>query len=249
MEFIQQFEWLSSPLTVLIFFFIVVLGSIIQFGFGMGFGIVATPFLVLIEPKLIPISTLYLGVILSLFAAVEDRKLINWADVRIYLSGRILGIFFAASVLVYITSEKGFSLFFGIIMAIALLMTISGWSIPFNRTSLFIAANLSGFMATITSVGGPPMALLYQSRSLKKSRATLSAYFSIGGVLSLIALYMVGWAGWNETLATLILFPPMLVGMLIARRLKGRLDSRFRVILLTLSAVTTCLLIYQGLRL
>ena len=50
------------------------------------------------------------------------------------------------------------------------------------------AGALSGFMGTIVSIGGPPIALLYQNESGPSLRGTLSAFFVVGVALAIIGL-------------------------------------------------------------
>ena len=60
---------------------------------------------------------------------------------------------------------------------------------PTDR-SLVVAGLASGFAATTTGVGGPPMALTYQNSDPATMRATISAFFSIGTLMSLGALWL-----------------------------------------------------------
>ena len=58
---------------------------------------------------------------------------------------------------------------------------------PSDR-SLMVAGLASGFAGTTTGVGGPPMALTYQNSDPATMRSTISAFFSIGSVMSVTAL-------------------------------------------------------------
>lgn len=246
MEQLLQLEWLGSPLLVGILFLVVTLGAVVQFGIGMGFGVVASPIMALIEPKLVPVPALYIGLFTSLGAAVSARSTISWPEVKLFAFGRLIGSAIASFVLISLTNEKHFLLFFGSTILVALALNLSGIHIPFNRWTLFLISKISGFMATITSVGGPPVALLYASRSAE-SRGTIGAFFTFGSLFALGALYISGWAGWEETIYTVLLLPPVITGMYLGKRLKGRLDHRFRSILLALSALASITLIVRGL--
>lgn len=246
MEQLLQLDWLGSPLLVGILYFVVTVGAIVQFGVGMGFGVVASPIMALIEPKLVPVPSLYIGFFTSLGAAYSARNTISWPEVKLFATGRLIGSAIASIILISLTNEKHFLLFFGSTILLALALNLSGFTIPFNRWTLFLVSKISGIMATITSVGGPPVALLYSSRA-PESRGTIGAFFTFGSLFALGALYISGWAGWDETLYTLLLLPPVITGMVIGKRLKGRLDHRFRSILLTLSALASITLIIRGL--
>ena len=56
------------------------------------------------------------------------------------------------------------------------------------------------------------MALLYQSEPGKNLRADLSAYFTVGGALSLAGVVAIGRFGMHELGWTLLLLPSVLVG-------------------------------------
>ena len=50
-------------------------------------------------------------------------------------------------------------------------------------------------MGTISSVGGPPVALLYQDERGSEVRGTLSSIFAVGALFSLVVLAVVGEFG------------------------------------------------------
>ena len=62
--------------------------------------------------------------------------------------------------------------------------------LPINRGTLLPAGLLSGFAGTATSIGGPPLALLYQHSDRPGVRTTLAVYFTTGAAISLTGLGM-----------------------------------------------------------
>ena len=60
----------------------------------------------------------------------------------------------------------------------------------------------TGFASTVSSVGGPPMAVVYANEAGPVIRGTLSFIFVIGGAMSLAALIAVGSFGRDEALAS-----------------------------------------------
>jgi hypothetical protein len=103
-------------------------------------------------------------------------------------------------------------------------------------------------MGTISSVGGPPMALLYQHSGAAKLRATLAAYFVFGVVFSLVALHSVGRFGWLELKMALLLTPGMLGGFFLVKPLQSRLrESMIRPIILSLALVSGGWVIWRAL--
>lgn len=132
-------------------------------------------------------------------------------------------------------------------VAFAVLLSISGWRLPFTGSSLTAMALLSGIMGTITSVGAPPLAIIYQDRSPQAARPTLAAFFAAGCAISLAGLYISGWAGMRDLILATIMIPGMIAGLVASQFLKGRFDSRFRPALLSLSSIAACVLIIRGL--
>lgn len=67
-----------------------------------------------------------------------------------------------------------------------------------SRSVLVGAGMMSAIMGTITSISGPPMALVYQDASGARLRATMSSFFWVGTVMSLVVLRLVGRFGEDE---------------------------------------------------
>ena len=97
---------------------------------------------------------------------------------------------------------------------------------------------LSGLTGTISSIGGPPMALLYQDAAGARLRSTLSGYFVVGAIMSLAALAAVGRFGMTELRLGALLLPGAIVGFFISSRAAAITDraSATRVLVLTVSA-------------
>lgn len=94
-------------------------------------------------------------------------------------------------------------------------------------------------MGTAVSIGGPPIALLYQHETGPRIRGTLSAFFLIGVSLSLVGLHLIGRFGWQEILIALSLVPGILLGFALSRRLTHLLDRGYvRRAILVFSAVS-----------
>ena len=241
------FALLGSPWLVAAVFVIVFAASIVQVGLGMGFGLTAAPLLALLNPELVPASTLFVGLLTASWGAWRERGEIAWSEVGIALTGRVAGVAAATMILASLTDHRTFMLIFGVMIGIAILTSISGRRIAFSRAAVGVMGVVSGVMATITSVGAPPMALVYQSRPAKTARPTLSAFFAVGCGISLVGLYLAGWAGRHDLLLAITMLPPMFAGIFTARLLRDRFDARYRGALLSISALAAAILIIRGL--
>lgn len=226
---------------------IVAIAAIVQFGLGMGFGLTAAPLLALLDPNLVPAPALFLGMLTSAWGAWNERTAIRWDEVGIGTIGRVVGVAAATATLALLAGQDAFQLIFGVMIGIAVALSASGWRLAFTRVSLVAMSTLSGLMATITSVGAPPLALIYQDRPAREARPTLAAFFAVGCAVALAGLFATGLAGSHDVVLAALMLPPMAAGLFIARHLKGRFDKRYRPALLTVAGLAAIMLIFRGL--
>ena len=238
---------LGSPGLIALVFVIVYFAAIVQVGLGMGFGLTAAPLLALINPELVPAPTLVLGMLTAGWGAWRERKAIIWNEVATGVFGRIAGVAIGAVILASMTDRKTFMLVFGLMIGLAVILSVGGWKFPFTRVNLVGVSTLSGLMGTITSVGAPPMALIYQHRPPATARPTLGAFFALGCLLSLIGLAIASRFGWHDLALAGWMLPPLFAGIITARFLGGRFDRRYRPALLAISGTAALILIVRGL--
>ncbi len=236
----------SLPLALMVLC-IVAAGTIVQAGLGMGFGLMTAPLLALIDPALVPGPTLYLGMATSLMGVFREPDGVDWGEVKLGALGRFIGVMIGAAALYNVTDQKTFILVFGIVIGGAVLMTSLGWQMAFTSRNLTSMSIISGAMGIFTSVGAPPMALLYSQRPAATARPTMAAFFAVGCALSLLGLNLSGWGGLKDLWLALFMVPGVVFGTLIGRRLKGRFDRRFRPILLGIAGLAAVMLIVRGL--
>jgi uncharacterized membrane protein YfcA len=228
-------------------FVIVAAAAVVQAGLGMGFGIIAAPLLALVAPQFVPVPCIWMGFFTAAWTAAADRAGIVWAEVGLGALGRTAGVAAGVGLMALLADAVSFSLVFGLLVGAAVLISVLGRPMRFSRPAMMAMAALSGVMGTITSVGAPPMALVYQGRSPGAARPTLAGFFAVGCLISLAGLALAGFAGFGDLALALVMLPPMLLGLWIARRLQGRFDSRFRPFLLAISGGAAVLLIARGL--
>src|SRR5262249_15446354 len=137
------------------------------------------------------------------------------------------------------------SIVFAVMVIVAVALTGLGLDVVKRPSTLFGAGVLSGFMGTVSGIGGPPVALLYQHDSGPTLRATLPRYFLVGGAITMVTLVAVGKLGGSELLQALVLVPGMLVGLAGSSWLAGHVDRRtarpFVLVLSSLAAVSVLL--------
>jgi uncharacterized membrane protein YfcA len=225
----------------------VMTGALVQGSVGFGLGLVAAPLLLLIDSQFIPGPLLTASAVLTLFLTHREWRSVSFSDLKWALSGRVVGVIVAATVLV-VTPVEYISIAFGALVLAAVALSASGLHLAPRPSYLVAAGMLSGFMGTTVSVGGPPIALIYQRESGPRIRGTLSAYFTVGVALSLVALRIVGRYGRSELVMALGLLPGILLGFWLSQHTAGVLDKGYtRVAVLVVSAAAAVVAILRQL--
>jgi uncharacterized membrane protein YfcA len=226
---------------------VVAAGAALQGAIGFGLGVFAVPLLLLFVPALVPGPLLASSVLLTLLLAHHDRAGINWRDLLWALSGRTLGIVFAAA-LIATASPRAMALWSGGLVLFAVALSASGLHVQPAPRSLLAAGLLSGVLGTAVSIGGPPIALLYQRETGSRLRGTLAAFFLIGVTMSLVGLRAADRFGLAELRQGAQLVPGILLGFLVSRRASGLLDRGYtRPAILTVSALSSVVVIARAL--
>jgi uncharacterized membrane protein YfcA len=195
---------------------IVVFAAIVQSTSGIGFGLIAAPLLVLIDPKFVPGTVIFLGVSVSFLSALRDMRDVNPGYVAAGLAGRIPAAIFAASLLAGI-SDVVFQVLFATIILLAVPLSLVGPAVRPSLPGMTVAGVLSGFMGTLTSVGAPPFALALQNAPASQMRATMNAVLTLGACVSMTALAFFGSFGWADVVRGLALLPAVFLGFFLAR--------------------------------
>jgi uncharacterized membrane protein YfcA len=220
------------------------LGAWVQGGIGFGSALVAAPLLALIDTRFVPGPITVATTVLNLFIirASQSRSFdrqIGWA-----LAGLVPGTI-AAGVTLLVLSEHALSITFAVLVIIGVVLTGSGWAIRKHPPTLLAAGLLSGFMGTVSGIGGPPVALLYQHEGGPVLRATLPRYFLVGGTITMVTLVAVGKLGGDELRRALVLVPGMLVGLAgsgwLARHVDKRTARPFVLVLSAIAAISVLL--------
>lgn len=233
-------------LTLAAILFFVFLGAIAQGTVGVGLGLVATPFVAALDPTLVPGPMLLLMVLGASWTAWRDRTDIDprWAAAA--LAGRVPGVVLGAWLFAAL-SLKAYAWIFALTVVAGVVLSIAAPKTRPTLPGLATGGFGSGFMGTLTSIGGPPIMLAIQHGEAPRVRATLAFFFAVGSALSILALNAFNRFGWHEFMLGLAITPPMALGIIASRYLKGRVDrGAMRPILLGLTAFGAPLLIFRA---
>lgn len=223
-----------------------ILAGAVQGSTGFGFNMLAAPMLAIIDPAFVPGPMLAMAIAVSAGGTVREWSDVNRQDLAFSLTGRLLAAGAAAFCLQLLSPDAFAAVFgFGVLFAVAL--SLAGLRIETTRSSLFLAGVLSGFMGTLTSIGAPPMAMVYQDAGGARMRATLNAFFVVGGIISIGALFVVGSFGLSDLLLAATMLPFAFLGFLLSgwgRRLVDR--GHVKAIVLIVSAASALVLLLRA---
>ena len=225
----------------------VLVGAAVQGSVGLGLGLLAAPAFALVDPTLVPGTILLTTSVLPVLTALRERDAVEWRGVGFALLGRAPGT--AVGVYVVATQPPSTT---AVVVAVVVLgavaLSLTSWEARPTPRALVAAGVISGVGGTATSVGGPPVALLYQRSSGATLRATMGMYFLIGNISSLLALAVAGQVAGRDVTRAGLLLPFLLAGFLLSGPLRRHVDDdRLRVAVLVVSAGSAVLLLLRTL--
>lgn len=224
---------------------IVALGALLQGTIGFGLGLFAAPLLLLVDPRLVPGSLLAVSAVLTLLIARRDWHGVRTADLGWSLSGRIVGTLAALAVLRLLTADW-IEVVFGGLILVAVGLTAAGIRLVPGPRVLVGAGLASGFMGTLTTVGGPAIALVYQHEPGPSIRGTLSAFFVVGVVLSVAGLAAIGRFGLLELKLAGMMVPAVVAGYWLSAHTAPVMDRGFiRPAVLVVSGASAAIVILR----
>jgi hypothetical protein len=204
----------------------VFVGSALQGAVGFGFALVVAPVLFLVDPLWVPGPIIFSALVLTSLTAIRERDAIDYRGLVWGLAGRLPGTFAGAAMVAAISADQ-LATPLGLLVLLAVAISVSTLRFEPGPRTLFGAGVLSGFMGTASSIGGPPMALVYQHGPGDRLRATLGAYFVVGALMSLAALAVVGRFGAAEAWLGATLVPGIVLGFTASNRLKDLVDRGY----------------------
>jgi uncharacterized protein len=238
---------MSAPEFVLLFVTVAV-GSLLQVSIGFGLGLLAAPVIAILDPSLTPVVVLLLaagvtGAVLVLEGGHADVRGAGWA-----LVGRVPGVL-GGAVLVAVAPARQLAFLVAAVVLAGVAVSLRGFVPRPGRRSVLLAGLVSGMMGTATSIGGPPMAMVWQRLSGPALRSTMSGFFLAGSAMSLVALAATGAVHTDSLRYTALLAPAAAIGVLLARPLSSRLDMRrTRAAAMVVAVASATVLVIQQFR-
>lgn len=203
----------------------VLLGALVQGSVGFAGNLVAMPIVLLVAPAFVPVALLVNSALRSLLVLVRDRAQVDWPATRRVIAAQIPGLM-AGAVAVRLVPHRTLEVVLALIVLGAVPVSLRRRRSRLRRRVEVAVAVASGAMTTMGSIGGPPLALLYQDRPAPVIRGTLAAVFTASDLLGLVALTVTGSLGGTQLVEAAVLIPGTVIGSLLSLPLARRADRR-----------------------
>lgn len=224
----------------------VLLAAFVQRLSGQAFGMIAAPLVALVAPEYLPAGLLLLGIVVGLSSTAVDLSALAPKEIGPGFFGRALGGVLAALIAARLASTDTLSLLIGAVVLIAVALSVLGWRVAIRPVTLVTAGVAAGLMGTLTAIGAPPMAMLYQYEPAKRARAMQNAFFFWGMCVSVLALWWQGLVTQAHLVFALSLLPAIGVGLVISMPVAKRMEKQtVRPYALGLSTVAALVLIVR----
>ncbi|STX07144.1 Sulfite exporter TauE/SafE [Kocuria rosea] len=226
---------------------VVSIASCLQGAIGFGVALLSAPVIALFDPTLLPGSLLLVVTGLTALGVLRDRAAVDVKDAGWAVAGQVPGTV-AGALLVAALSARTLALVLASTVLLAVLLSVCGWRPRPRPAAVVVAGAASGLLGTATSIGGPPMALVWHGSSRARMRGTMSAFFLVGAVMALVALTVVGSLDRRTVLFAAALLPAMVLGFAVSGAVNARINRRIvRRVGLGASALGAVLVLLQAL--
>jgi uncharacterized protein len=186
---------------------------------------------------------LVLGVTVAAVVAWQERGALDWRGIKWALVGRALGTVAGVAAVARLDRQH-LAVVLGVFILLAVVVSVAGWHVRPTPSTLVSAGTMSGVMGTLTSIGGPPMAIVYQREEAAQLRSTLAGFFLFGASLAIVSLAISGEFGGRQLADGLLLLPGLVAGIVASHFLSPYLDRGWtRPAVLALCTVAAIVLI------
>jgi uncharacterized membrane protein YfcA len=212
-------------------------GSVVQGSVGFGLNLLAAPFVALVVPEALPASMVLVAFPLAVSTVRREHHAVEWRALWWMLLGAVPGTLLGLAI-VGVVNTTQLAVVVGSVTLGGVVLSVLSPPIPVTSGSALAAGFLSNVFGTASSVGGPPVALLFQHRPGPVARSTLGGFFATSAVMSLIGYAATGTITGDQALFAATLVPFMVGGLWASRHLHPFVDSGWlRPSVLALSAI------------
>lgn len=191
---------------------------------GIGFGMISVPILSLVHPELAPVPQLLMALPLTVAMVVRERHAVDLTGVGWIVGGRIPGAFLGVFLL-GIATARILDAFIGVVVLGAVAVIGTGYHIHRSRTTKAMAGIASGTTGVVSSIGGPPIALIYTREEADTIRSTLAVVFTFGTLTSMTFRWLSGNMTMMDVRIAFVLMPAVFIGLWLSSRYNQRVPK------------------------
>lgn len=225
---------------------VIAVGATVQSMIGIGLGIVGAPILALVEPSLVPALLLVLSIPIAVVTAAVEWRHVDWRTIVWILPSRIPGIA-AGAWLVSRFDERQLGVAVAVMVLVAVVLAVRTVQVSEGPVVLTSAGFFAGLAGTATAIGGPAIAIALSGRPPRQARATVSFFFAVGSVASLVGLGLVDAVPASTWPLAGLLLPVVAVSLWCGIRIRDRVPREaFRRLVLALCSVSALILLVRS---
>ncbi|MDG2428652.1 MAG: sulfite exporter TauE/SafE family protein [Acidimicrobiales bacterium] len=198
---------------------------IIAAALGFGGGLLAIPFLLLLNPEFAPVPLVLIAPFFSSLLAWRDRQAIDTSALWRTVVGLIPGVLTGALVLAKVNKET-----LGIVISLLLLAAIglAATRVDLKPTSktLLLGGTLSGFMANTVGMPGIPLAITMSHFEGPTLRSTMNTCVVMITTVSLGVLAFTNQIDGVHLVAAPVLLAAAIIGFFLSGPLRQVIDRQ-----------------------
>lgn len=219
-------------LTELYVFIVLILSSFLQTATGFGYAIITAPLLALVlGPKETVMITILTGLIIRLLMMRTTKHDGSFKAISPMIAASIVGAIPGAYFMTIISNDD-LKLFMGVVLFITASALWKNYQLSINNHKLAkaIVGGLSGFLATTTSINGPPIILYYLNSKAEENksllRGNLTRYFLLVNIASIIISYFAGTLKIGDLWIQILLsIPALYIGFYLGEKFFHRINA------------------------
>lgn len=231
--------------------FLIIIGLIVIFSAGLiqgitsfGFSLLALPILSAFVPLkiIVPMLIVY-SLIMNSMILYKIRKHVNIKKIYLLIISAVIATPIGANLLTNL-NENILKIIVGIIVSVSAISFHFGYKIKINNEKLaYIPIGiLSGLLNGSVSLSGPPIILFLTNQGVSKQifRATLTAYFWILNIMTIITFLYKRLITYEVLKFTGYLLPALIIGVMIGIKFGNKVKEEM------FKKLTTILIILMG---
>lgn len=225
---------------------IVLVGAFVQATIGLGLGLLGAPLIALVEPTLLPTLLLLLAIPVSSGVLWVERHHISWRVIAWALPSRVpgtvLGVWLATAF-----DDRVLGVVVGVLVLVAVGLSVHAVEVRQTPLTLAGAGLAAGTFGTAAAIGGPPMAIVMAERPPREVRGTLSFFFVVGSVMSVLLFWAQGALPRSSVVLAIGYLPLVALAFWAGDHAHRRIPQEaFRRVVLTLCAGSAVVLLVKS---